>query len=187
MKKIALVLIAIALISSVAMAGDMAKSGQWGVQTSLGAGSNNTATIGLKFMASENLAIRVEAGFGSVSPANGSGSTSDYGFGAGFEYHMTALGSVSPYVGIGAGYSGVSVSNQPAGQSNPAYFNVQGYWGGEYFFSSNFSWAGQIGIGYTGHTNQAYQDPNDATKTLYGTDNTIGTTSATMILTWYLN
>ena len=106
MKKIALVLIAIAVLSAAAMAGDMAKSGQWGIQTSLGAASGSSSTIGLKFMASENFAVRVEAGFQSFSPGGGGSSTSGYGFGAGFEYHMTAVGGVSPYVGLGAGYAG---------------------------------------------------------------------------------
>src|SRR5258708_3904133 len=124
MKKIALVLIAIAIVSSAAIAGDMAKSGQWGIQSSLGAGSGSSSTLGLKFMASENLAVRVEAGFESFSPGGGGSSTSGYGFGAGFEYHMTAVGGVSPYVGLGAGYVGVSLPNLPTGQSNPSQFNV---------------------------------------------------------------
>jgi len=179
MKKIALVLMAIAIVSTAAMAGDMAKSGQWGVQTSLGSGNGSTATVGLKFMASENLAIRVEAGFNSFSPGgSGSSSTTGYGFGAGFEYHMMAVGGVSPYVGLGAGYSGSSLPNLPAGQSNPNQFNVQGYWGGEYFFSSNFSWAGQIGLGFTS-TSSGISGASASSN--------FGTTSAQFILTWYLN
>ena len=178
MKKIALVLIAIAVVSTVAIAGDMAKSGQWGVQTSLGSGNAFTSTVGLKFMASENFAVRVEVGFNSFSPGGGGSSTTTYGVGAGFEYHMTAVGGVSPYVGLGAGYSGLSFPNLPAGQSNPSVFNVQGYWGGEYFFSSNFSWAGQIGLGFTS-VSSGVSGASAATN--------IGTASATFILSWYLN
>jgi len=175
MKKIALVLIAIAVLSTAAMAGDMAKSGQWGIQTSLGAGSQTSSTIGLKFMASENLAIRVEAGFASFSPGGGASTSSGYGFGAGFEYHMTAVGGVSPYVGLGAGYNGVSIGGAA---NNPSAFNVLGYWGGEYFFSSNFSWAGQIGFGFNSTSSGVSGAP---------TATTIGTTSLATTLTWYMN
>ncbi len=180
MKKIAFVLIAIAIVSSAAMAGDMAKSGSWGVQTSLGAATGvlgsaiSTNTVGFKFWASDNMAVRVEAGFTSVSPAGGS-SSSAYDIGAGFEYHMAPLaGSVSPYLGLGLGYSGTSISGAA---NNPSQFNVLGYWGGEYFFSANFSWAGQIGIGYSSYS------PGGGGST----SSAFGTTSATMIATWYLN
>jgi hypothetical protein len=178
MKKIALVLMAIAIVSSAALAGDMAKSGQWGIQTSLGLASGTSSTVGFKFMASENLAIRVEAGFNSFSPGGGGSSTSGYGFGAGFEYHMSAVGDVSPYVGLGVGYVGISLPNLPAGQSNPSQFNVSGFWGGEYFFSSNFSWAGQIGVTFSS-TSSGVSGASSSTN--------IGTGSATMIATWYLN
>src|SRR5437016_11746945 len=175
MKKIVLVFIAIAVVSTAAMAGDMAKSGQWGVQTSLGSGGFFTSTVGLKFMASENFAVRVEAGFNSNSPGGGASSSSYYGFGAGFEYHMTAVGGVSPYVGLGAGYSGASIGGA---SNNPSIVNVQGYWGGEYFFSSNFSWAGQIGLNFTSVSSGQTGAP---------TATSIGTTSGQFILTWYLN
>jgi len=187
MKRIAFLLIAIAIISSAAMAGDMAKSGQWGVQTSLGlasapltsTGAPSNSTVGLKFMASDNMAVRVEAGFASMS-VNGV-SNSSYGFGAGFEYHMESKGgSVSPYVGLGLGYYGVSVN----GASNtPSTFSVDGVFGGEYFFSSAFSWAGQVGIGYLNESNAYY----DATNNSYSSASVFGTVSATMILTWYVN
>src|SRR5262245_6773002 len=179
MKKIALVLMAIAIVSTAAFAGDMAKSGQWGVQTAL---SNQSWTLGLKFMASENLAIRAEGGFESTTPAVPSGQTSSsttyYLFGAGFEYHMMAVGNVSPYVGLGGGYAGQSLPNLPAGQSNPNQWFVEGHWGGEYFFSSNFSWAGQIGLQY-----------NSTSTGLsgYSSANSFSTFNATMIATWYLN
>ena len=84
MKKVALVLMAIVLVGSVAMSQGMAKSGQWGVQTSLGAGSVTTSTIGFKFMASENLAVRAEVGLNSYSPGGGGNTQTGYGVGAGF-------------------------------------------------------------------------------------------------------
>ena len=175
MKKIALVLIAIVLVSSAAFSQGMAKSGQWGVQTALGAGGITSNTIGFKFMASENLAVRLEAGFNSFSPGGGAPSNSAYGFGAGFEYHMTAVGSVSPYVGLGAGYSGLSIGGAV---NNPSWFDVKGYWGGEYFFSSNFSWAGQVGLDFVSFS----PGGGGNSQTTIGTNG-----SATMIATWYLN
>ena len=129
-------------------------------------------------MASENIAIRVEAGFNSYSPGGGGSSTTGYGVGAAFEYHMTAVGGVSPYVGLGLGYVGVSLPNLPSGQSNPNQFNVSGFWGGEYFFSSNFSWAGQIGLTFSSYSSGV---------TGSSASTTIGTANADMILTWYLN
>lgn len=181
MKQIALVLFAIAVLTSAAMAGDMAKSGQWGIQTSIGVASSpqSVSSIGLKFMASENLAIRIEAGFGSFSPGGTGSSTSGYQFGAGFEYHMTAVGNVSPYVGLQAGYGGESVPVPTGGSAaNASNINVRGVWGGEYFFSSNFSWAGEIGLGFTSKSSGV---------TGASSSSTIATGSATFILTWYLN
>ena len=186
MKKVALVLMAIVLVGSVAMSQGMAKSGQWGIQTSLGVASSpvrTTPTVGLKFMASENLAVRVEAGFNSYSPAGGGNTTTGYAFGAGFEYHMTAVGSVSPYVGFQAGYGGGSTGG---GGSTQTSFGAAGVWGGEYFFSSNFSWGGEVGIGFTSTSNVLTGvDINGLP--IYGTRSEIGTGSATLIATWYLN
>jgi hypothetical protein len=148
----------------------------------------STGSIGLKFMASENVAVRVEAGFSSNSPAGGGGSTSGYAVGAGFEYHMTAVGGVSPYVGLQAGYASGSVPSPAVGTAPPvpAAISVNGVWGGEYFFSSNFSWGGEIGVGFSSLSNQ--QSGVDALgNPTYGSASAFGTGSATMILTWYLN
>jgi hypothetical protein len=184
MKKIAIVLIAIFVLGASAFAGDMAKSGSWGIQTSLGVGTSPLASevsissIGLKFMASENLAIRVKAGFTSYTPSVLTGSTSNsasgYEFAGGFEYHMTGVGSVSPYVGAQFGYGGESL---PSGGTNVSNWDVVGVFGGEYFFSSNFSWAGEVGIGYA----------NFGAASGYDAAHAFGTTSATMIFSWYLN
>lgn|GEM_PF-1795026 len=191
MKQIALVLMAIAIVSASALAGDMAKSGQWGVQTSLGAASSpvqSTGTIGLKFMAAENVAVRVEVGLSSNSAAGGGSSTTGYAVGAGFEYHMTAVGGVSPYVGLQAGYASGSVPAPAVGTAppTPAAIAVTGVWGGEYFFSSNFSWGGEIGVGFASLSNQ-YTGLDAQGNPTYGSSSSIGTGSATLILTWYLN
>ena len=182
MKKIALVLTAIFVISAVSFGGDMAKSGSWGIQTSLGAASSpvqSTTTVGLKFWASDNMAIRVEAGYQSSTPPVGD-ATSGYAVGAGFEYHMTAIGSLSPYVGLQLGYGGGSV---PGGGTTQSQFDVRGVWGAEYFFSSNFSWAGELGLGYTSLSNVPYTDVDGPQM---GTASSFGTGSATMILSWYM-
>lgn len=185
MRQICFSLIALIIYSSGVLAGEIAKSGQWGIQTSLGVASSpvrSTPTIGLKFMASENFAVRVETGFNTYSPANGGGTITGYAVGAGFEYHMTAVGSVWPYVGLQTGYGGGS-NNVNSTRSS---FGVAGVWGGEYFFSSNFSLGGEVGVGFTSTTNVYYANDING-KPLYGTDSAIGTGSATMIATWYLN
>jgi hypothetical protein len=185
MKKIALVLIAIFVISAASFAGDMAKSGSWGIQTSLGVASSpiqSTNSIGMKFWASDNMAIRVEAGYASFTPASGGDATSGYAIGAGFEYHMTPMGSLSPYVGLEVGYGGGSV---PGGGTIPSSLGINGAWGAEYFFASNFSWAGEVQLGYVSTSNVYYgNDVNGNPQ--YGTESSFGTGSATMTLSWYL-
>jgi len=181
MRRILLVLLAVVLIGSVASAQSMAKSGQWGIQTALGVGQSTAPLIvqnvGAKFFATDDIAIRVEAGLTSYSPPGGGNSTMGYAFGAGFEYHLADMGkgNVSPYVGLGVGYGGYSVSG---GTNLPANIIVQGFFGGEYFFSSNFSWAGQIGLGFQSQSNVGGTTSSAST---------IGTASGTMIFTWYMN
>ena len=183
MKKIALVLIAIFVISAVSFAGDMAKSGSWGVQTSLGIASSpvmSTNSLGLKFWISDNMAIRAELGYLSYTPPIGD-ATSGYAIGGGFEYHMTPMGNLSPYVGIELGYGGGSV---PGGGDTQSSFAVAGAWGAEYFFASNFSWAGEVQLGYLSTSNVPYTDSNGLPA--LGTESYFGTGSATMTLSWYI-
>jgi hypothetical protein len=186
MKNIALALMVIALLSTTGYAADMAKQGEWGIQTSLGVASSTilaTSSVGFKFMVSHNVAIRAEAGFSTFSPAGGGGSTSGFEFGAGFEYHLTsAPGSVSPYLGLQAGFGGGSVSG---GGTTPSLIGANAVFGGEYFFSSNFSAAGEIGVGFSSLTNQPAPTPQDPTAT--GSSTTFGTRSVIFIVTWYMN
>src|SRR5437899_2135263 len=99
MKKIALILIAIFVITALSFGGDMAKTGSWGVQTSLGvangapgtSGFPSAPTVGMKFWASDNMAIRAEVGYASLSPASGGNSASAYNVGGAFEYHMAPV------------------------------------------------------------------------------------------------
>lgn len=183
MKKLLLVLLAVALVGSVASAQMMAKTGQWGVQTSIGVATSpvlKTSTIGAKFIVSDQVGIRVEAGLTSFSVSGGAGSTTGYAIGAGFEYHLTGgKGNVSPYLGLQAGFGGGSVPT-PAGGVAPttsSTFGIVGVFGGEYFFSSNFSWAGELGIGFASTSN--FVGTNSAS--LFATG------SVTNIFTWYIN
>jgi hypothetical protein len=184
MKKIALVLLAMVLVSSIAISGDMAKSGQWGINTSLSIATPSSGlsvnAAGFKFMATDNVAVRASVGFTSFnSGGTNSTTTSGYSFAAGFEYHMTAIGGVSPYLGLQAGYGGASLPNLASGYSNPNVFTVAGVYGGEYFFSSNFSLAGEVGIGFSS-SNSGY--PNASAQTTFGTVGVAG-----LVATWYLN
>lgn len=176
MMKVVFTLMLIVLVSSVGFSQSMAKSGQWGIQTSLGVASSPVAganTVGFKFLASEDFAIRFEAGLASISPPGGGGSTTGFEVGAGFEYHLAGgMGNVSPYLGLQAGFGGGSV---PGGGTTPTSISVVGVFGGEYFFSSNFSWAGEIGLGF------------NSTGASGTTTTSIGTGSATLIATWYIN
>lgn len=176
MMKVVLTLMVIVLVSSVGFSQSMAKSGQWGIQTSIGAAASpvlGTGTIGAKFLVSEDFALRIEAGINSLSPPGGGGSTTGYAVGGGFEYHLAGgMGNVSPYLGLQAGFGGGSV---PGGGTTPTSISVVGVFGGEYFFSSNFSWAGELGLGF------------NSTGASGTTTTTIATGSATFIMTWYIN
>lgn len=180
MKRFAIVLIAIIVMGSIAFSGDMAKQGQWGVQTAVGPTNLGSGlglqSAGFKFMISDNSAIRAGLAFSSFSPGGGGNSQSEFGIGAGFEYHMTAVGGVSPYLGLQAGYDTYS----PGGGANsPNLFSVGGVYGGEYFFSSNFSMAGEVGIKFQSYSSGA---SGASASTMFGT-----TGVASLIATWYLN
>ena len=69
-------------------------------------------------------------------------------------------------------YGGESLS---VGGSTPSVFGLAGVFGGEYFFSSNFSWACEARLGFVSYNNVA-------TPTT-----TIGTLGFATFLTWYIN
>ncbi len=182
MKRLLLVLLALVLVGSVASAQMMAKSGMWGIQTSLGFATSTTLaapTIGAKFLVSDDIAIRFEAGITSASVTGGAGSTTGYAVGGAFEYHLTGgKGNVSPYVGLGVGFGGSSL---PGGGTAPTSLTVGGFFGGEYFFSTNFSAAGQIGVGFNS------TGISGATTTTISTGSMNATSTAAIIWTWYIN
>jgi outer membrane protein W len=194
MKKLAFVFLALVLVSSLAFSGDVAKSGEFAIQTSLGIASGNNiagpgfSTLGVKYMLNDMWALRGEVGYATMSPANSNLSSSNsFGIGAGIEDHMSANGGVSPYWGVQFGY-GTGSPSTASGQtapSNPSTINFKAVLGGEYFFTSNFSWAGELGLGYWMVNNQQYQDANNVTQS--GSTKLLSTGSATVILSWYIN
>jgi len=174
MKKIVLVILAIVLVSSLTFAEGEAKSGQFGLQTGLvftGVGLGFVGDIGAKYMITDSIAIRAALGLLNISSSGNS--TTLYDLGAGFEYHFAGKGGVSPYAGAEISYSGASFS---AGGDTPSEFGLDGVFGGEYFFSSNFSWAGEARLGFV------FDDDGAGTKT-----NFIGTLGFATFLTWYIN
>ena len=174
MKRVALVLFAIVLIGSIATA-QMAKSGAWGVTGNFQVATSPqvpTQDAGFKFMVSDNLAIHIGVGLTSYTPSGGSASTG-YDFNAGIQYYMESKGgNVAPFIGASIGYGGASLAG---GATASTMLAVTGWFGGEYFFSPNFSWGGAAGLGFVS------SGPSGATST------GIGTGQVAMLLTWYVN
>jgi hypothetical protein len=171
MKKLVLVILAIVVVSSSAFAEGAPTPGQLGLQTAVTFTNvpGFTGDLGAKYIITSNIAVRAALGLSSTS--SGGASTTFFDLAAGVEFHFGGKGGVSPYAGAEISYSGASV---PVGKG-PSSFGVNGVFGGEYFFSSNFSWAGEARLGFR-------------------TDNVAGTTSTTFgtagiatFLTWYIN
>jgi hypothetical protein len=174
-KKLLLLVIFIVVLGSTAFAEGAARGGQFGIQTAVilsatGISPGPGAALGAKYMISDNMALR--AALGIVNISSGGGSTTAYDLGVGFEYHFGGKGGVSPYVGAQVGYSGGSFSG---GGTAPTDFGLNGVFGAEYFFSSNFSAAGELSLGFNSGT------AGGVTTTV------IGTGSALFLLTWYIN
>ncbi len=172
MKKLLLVVIMVAVVGVLAHAQAAPRAGEFGIQgalifTSIGA---TTGAVGAKYWINNDMAVRAAVGFQNVSA--GGGSTTPYDFGGGFEYHFGGKGGVSPYVGAEISYSSHSTS---AGGTQPSMFGLQAVFGGEYFFSSNFSWAGEAGLGFASATAGGV------------TTTTVGTFGFGTFLTWYIN
>ena len=99
--------------------------------------------------------------------------TTGYTFAGGLEYHFGVIGGVSPYLGAEISYTGFSISG---GTSANTDLGLRAVVGGEYFFSNNFSWAGELGLGYDSN----YIGGTATTNTF------IGTVGASFIITYYL-
>jgi hypothetical protein len=172
MKKLVLVILAVVLVSSSTFAEGAANAGQFGLQTALtftSVGLGFAGDLGAKYLITSNIAVRAALGLSSTSAAGAS--TTLFDVAAGVEYHFGGKGGVSPYAGAEISYSGASV---PAGKG-PSSFGLNGVFGGEYFFSSNFSWAGEARLGFRS------DNAAGATAT------TIGTAGIATFLTWYIN
>ena len=174
MKKIILVLVAVVAINFSAMADGAPRKGAFGIQSAVGltsTGLSPTGSLGAKFFITDAMALRASLGFSSSTTSGGGGGTG-FDLGAGFEYHFGGKGGVSPYAGAELGYS----IGSPAGGGNATnVFAVNGIFGAEYFFSSNFSWAGELMLGYA------------SSSTGPVTSSAFATGAALFILTWYLN
>ncbi|HVP18618.1 MAG TPA: hypothetical protein VMU36_06440 [Spirochaetia bacterium] len=183
MKRLLLPVGVLVLVGYFAFAEGAPKPGEFGIQggvvfTSLLAagGTSPNGSLGAKYFVNDNVALR--AGFGVVNVAAGGASTTAYSFGAGFEYHLAGKGGVSPYVGAAVSYSGESLSG---GGSTPSDFGIKAIFGGEYFFSNNFSWAGELGLGYDSLYNPGTPPLIPATTT-----SSIGTIGFGTFLTYYI-
>jgi len=172
MSKFILVTLFLALTFAVAFGQGAPKAGEVGVQgsvvfTNISGGS--AGAVGIKYLVTEKIGLR--AGIGILNQSSAGVSTTLYSLGVGFEYHFAGAGGVSPYVGAQLSYSGESVSS---GGSTPTDFGLAGVLGGEYFFSSNFSVAGEARLGF------------ESANTGAVTATSIGTLGFATYLTWYL-
>jgi len=169
MKRLLLVVIIIAVVGSAAFAQGAPRKGAFGTQvaaTITSTGSSPGGALGAKYMITDAIALRVMLGF------LNNASTTGYDVLAGFEYHFAGKGGVSPYVGAEVGYSGASISGGGATSSD---FGVDAVFGAEYFFSSNFSWGGEMKLGFDSFTSAV---PTTTTRLF---------TAVSTLLTWYLN
>jgi outer membrane protein W len=176
MKKLLLPIVVLLFIGMLAFAEGAPKGGDFGINTVVLITSTGASggALGAKYFATDNIGFRAALGLENASSAGAS--TTGYDFGVGFEYHFGGKGGVSPYAGAELGYSGAAYS---AGGPTPSEFAINGVFGAEYFFSSNFSWAGEIQVGYTSQNTVV---AGTTVNTTY-----FGLGSVNIILTWYIN
>ncbi len=177
MKRLLFLVLVLACVATLAFSEGAPKGGEFGIQGSLAFTATGNSpffpmgSLGAKYFITDAIAVRAGVGFDNV--ASGGTSFTGYDLAAGFEYHFGGRNGVSPYAGAQVSYSGSSLS---AGGSTASDFGVRAVFGGEYFFSNNFSWAGELGLGF------------DSFKNAAGTTATsIGTAAFTTALTWYIN
>jgi hypothetical protein len=173
LKKLVLIIMATVVIClTVDAQGAFPKAGQFGLQTDLvftSTGFGNAGDVGAKIMITDNLALRLALGVqGSTLSLSSINTLVDLG--AGLEFHFRIKGGVSPYLGV-------EVSTNVASFTDVDYLSYGGgicaVFGGEYFFSSNFSWAGEARVGGIYFA----EPPSGA----------IGTLGFATFLTWYFN
>lgn len=170
MKRFLLVVVVVAVVSAYGFA--QAKAGEIGIQggstvfttTSLGPAE----AVGVKVVVADNIALRADLGLESFAFGGSTETLLDAA--AAVEFHFGGKGGVSPYAGGEVSYSTGTFTGLPTPYST---FGVAGLIGGEYFFSSNFSWAGEARLGFISESNP--------TMTI------LGTFGFASFLTWYLN
>jgi hypothetical protein len=101
--------------------------------------------IGVTHMANDDIALRADAGVRRQSYSAAPGTITVYDLGLGLEYRFAGKGGVPPYVGAPFDYSGESISPEA---DTPSDLGIMALFGGEYFFSGNFSWAGEARVGF---------------------------------------
>ncbi|HTX71678.1 MAG TPA: outer membrane beta-barrel protein [Rectinemataceae bacterium] len=173
MKRLVLATAFVILLAFAVGAQGAPKAGEFGVQGAViftSVGGTSAGDVGVKYVITDKIAVR--AGLGLLSQSSGGNSASFYSLGVGFEYHLAPKAGVSPYAGGELSYSGESLSS---GGTTPTDFAIAGVFGGEYFFSPNFSWAGEARVGF------------DSSSTVGTTTTTIGTFGFATFLTWFVN
>jgi hypothetical protein len=176
MKRLLVVILVVAAVSTAAFAQGAPRKGAFGIQTAViittsGFGPGASGSLGAKYMVTDAIGLR--AALGILNSSSGGASTTGYDLGAGFEYHLAGKGGVSPYLGAELGYSGASFSG---GGTTPSSFAVNAVFGAEYFFSSNFSWGGEAQLGFNSFTTAGGV-----------TTTSLGTGAVSFIMTWYVN
>jgi hypothetical protein len=174
MKRLMVSVLLLAAAGALVFAEGAPKGSEFGIQTSLGVTNSpvggGVSSIGAKFFLTDAVALRAE--FGLLSSSGGGTTTTGFEFGVGGEYHFAGKGGVSPYIGAQFGYGGGSV---PGGAAAPSIFAILAAFGGEYFFSSNFSLAGEVRFGFSSENAAGVTTSN------------IGTAGVGLIGTWYIN
>jgi hypothetical protein len=161
MKKLFAVLVAIALVASIASA--QLKQGAFGIQMGVTGnpasvtGTPSAGVFGGVYNLSQNLRLGVDLGFGTISPPVG-GSSSQFVIGAGVDYFLSMSENVSPFIGGKFEFTSTSV---PGGSASGISFDVKA--GLAYWFSPRFavSGFGQLGFGSSG--------PSGGTTSAFGT------------------
>jgi len=173
MKRLFFPIAVLIFVSAHASAEGAPKGGEFGIQTSLGVANTPVlaavSSVGVKYFFTDAIALRGE--FGLDSRSSGGATTTGFVLGVGGEYHFSLKGGVSPYAGAQFGYGGGSVPAGTAGNT----FAINAAFGGEYFFSNNFSLAGEVRFGFSS-TNNAGATTTD-----------VATGGVSLIGSWYIN
>lgn len=176
MKSLLLIIVAIAVVASVAVAGDDAapktKSEDKALLFTLGGLSNLSAGnfmggLGAKYYVSDKNAVRIGLGFGTTStttkytgpvlPNTSDNKVTTTGFGVtpGFMHLMTSEGPVAAYIGAQLNLSLLSTTNENPGfvsnnknKSSTTSFGVGGVLGVEWFAWSNVSFGAEYILTY---------------------------------------